>query len=144
MTSLSTVAAGIKPPTSLLSNRQFYAVYNNSGMDYLLGAIKYSYTGGSGVQTAINISGSGVIQWCGFGSDATTTSATMTIDIDGTQVLNESRGNIVSAGIAGIGSWELDANRNAFAFDWVPFYSSFVVTVSCDQNATLGYIYYLT
>ena len=144
MTSLSTVAAGIKPPTALLSGRQIFPSYNAAGMNYLVGAIEYAYTGGSGVQTPINISGSGVIQWCCFGSDATTTSATMTIDIDGTQVLNESRTNILDYGIAGIGSWELDSYRNAVSFDWVPFNSSFVVTVSCNQNATLGYIYYLT
>ena len=144
MTSLSTVTAGIKAPSALLPNRTFYALNNVSGMDYLVGAIEVAYTGGSGVQTVLNVSGSGVIQWCCFGADAVTTSATMTIDIDGTQVLNESRGNIYDAGIMGIGSWELDGSRNAFAFDWVPFYSSFVVTVSCNTNATFGYIYYST
>jgi len=144
MTSLSTVSAGAKPVTAFLDGQSGYVANNWSGAYLQAGALRYSYLAAGGVATPINITGSGVIQYLAFGADSTSTSANMTITIDGVEALNDTRTAINYNGIVPVGAMYQSTHAVTASLGYAPFMASLVVTVECNVNAYLSYNYYLT
>jgi len=134
----------LKSPTALLEGLSGY-VPGNSGFVYnFSGGKNYDYVASGGVATPINVTGSGVLQLLVFGSPSTSTSANMTVTIDGVQVLDDTRGDINNYLIVAVGNVYNSGNHSAGGQGYVPFNSSLVVTVVCNVNADLAYNYYLT
>lgn len=144
MTSLSTVSAGVKPATALVSGRFGYTSSQWSNLNYLAAANRYVYTGGSGVQTALNVTGSGIVSFLMFGTDSASTSANMTITLDGVEILNDDRTSVQYEGIAGLGGIYSTGASLTVQTEPTPFNSSLVVTVECNVNAWMSYLYYST
>jgi len=145
MTSLSTVSAGITAATSLPTGRQGYHGANLTYFKTFNSALEYAYTGGSGTQTAINLTGSGYLTACYIGSATTSTSSALDITIDGVSVFSDTKTDISNYGIAAVGATNTSGLAGgAYERVLVPFTSSCVVTMSCNVNATCVYDYYLT
>ena len=147
MTSFSTAGGGgLKSPTQMLTGRRGEQPGGNVTIAKLvLGALEYVTLGGT-LNTAIDITGSGV--WtCGYFMTANTSSiARVLVTIDGVQVLDESTtDSIRQYGMAQVNSMFVGGSYGAAAAPvTIPFNKSLKVECQCDSTASYLYNYYLT
>ena len=134
----------LSSPTALLDGRRGFHESASWLIDLWSGSLEYSYTGGSGTVTALNITGSGILTFCAFGSSSTSTSATLDIEIDGVSVLSDSAVDIRYNTMLGVGSIYKSGSLLSTNYDFVPFNSSLEISVSCNVDAYMAYNYYLT
>lgn len=145
---MAVLGASEKAATLLLPGR----TGNNYGYDIAenFGAKKYSYTGGSGNQNAINITGSGV--WT-FGimykhSSGGSGNNAITVIIDGVTVLSDSAsGDMQNVGMIQVGIMQYYPGQTGLALSsrgHVPFNTSLRVQMSSNDNTAYAYNYYLT
>ena len=140
MTSLSTASAGIKPVTSILDSAQCYST-QWSFLESYCGGTTVPYLSAGGLQTLLNVTGSGYVTFLVFGGGPVSTTSTMTVSIDGVEVFNPGdRGNITNSGFCPIGG----LYQSAVSLSYVPYSTSFAVTVNCNVDAYLTYNYYET
>lgn len=140
--------SGSKAATLLLPGR----TGNNYGYDIAenFGAKKYSYTGGSGNQNAIDITGSGVFTFGimykhtsgGSGNNA------VSVIIDGVTVLSDSAsGDMQNVGMIQVGILQYYPGQAGFSLSsrgHVPFNTSLKVQMSSNDNTAYAYNYFLT
>jgi len=140
--------SGSKSATLLIPGRDG----NNFGVDIAgnFGQKKYSYTGGSGNQNAIDVTGSGV--WT-FGIMYKHTSGgsgnnAVSVIIDGVTVLSDTRSyDMQNYGMIQVGILQYypgQAGYSLSSLGHVPFNTSLRVQISSNDNTAYAYSYYLT
>tara|TARA_R110001599_G_C11979109_1_gene634727 strand:- start:208 stop:645 length:438 start_codon:yes stop_codon:yes gene_type:complete len=145
VSSFSTAGGGAKPPTALLTGRRVQASTAGDLGDTRTGTLQYVLAAGT-TADAVNVTGSGVWHMGFFQTDVTSTTATVTVTIDGVQVYTETGGNIITYGLLQAGAYFFDyvGNEGMVAYESIPFNKSLVINVSCDVEAFYYYNYYLT
>ena len=147
MTALSTVSAGIKPPTTRLANTEGFHNNNLSGAIYGTGSL-FVASAGTGVPVReLDVTGSGYLQFLYAGNTGgATTDITLELAIDGTTLYSYTKVNAVNYGplavggtyftnVFGIGTSSLEALR---------FETGFTVDMTATStNSFLVYKYYL-
>ena len=145
---MAVIGSQFRAATLLLPGRTGANFGNDIAETY--GAKKYSYTGGSGNQNAINITGSGV--WT-FGIMYKHTSGgsgnnAITVFIDGVTVLSDSAsGDMQNVGMIQVGILQYYPGQAGLALSsrgHVPFNKSLRVQMSSNDNTAYAYNYYLT
>ncbi len=145
MSSFSTAGGGVKAPTALLTGRRTQGSTVGELGATRTGTIRYVLAAGT-TADAVNVTGSGVWHMGYFQTDVTSTTATVTVTIDGVQVYTETAGNIITSGMLQAGAFFFDyvGSEATLAYESVPFNKSLVINVSCDVEAYYYYNYYLT
>jgi len=142
--------SGNKTPTSLLSGKTGLH-YTVNGVQLTTGA-KYTQLAniGSGSQTILNVTGSGVLTFC-YGVGLTNNKGMrITITLDGVAVYNENKADVANYGNAVVGSCYSGNGNDAgqgCSRGYVPFNTSMLIAAA-DTNTSgtvyLFYDYYLT
>ena len=141
--------SGAKTATSLLTGKEGLH-YTVAGVALTTGA-KYTQLAniGSGTQTIVNVTGSGVLTFC-YGMGTTNNKGMrITITLDGTTVYNANKGTVVNYGhlVAGSCYQVSSGSGGASSRDHIPFNTSMLITAAdTDSSGTvyLFYDYYLT
>ena len=141
--------SGAKTATSLITGKEGLH-YTVGGVQQTTGA-KYTQLAniGSGTQTIVNVTGSGVLTFC-YGMGTTNNRAmNVTVTLDGVSVYNQTKGDVVNYGISVAGNcYQVSAGSGgATSRDHIPFNTSMLIT-AVDSNSSgsvhLFYDYYLT
>ena len=137
--------SGAKTATSLLTGKE--------GLHYSVGALiltsgaKYTQLAniGSGTQTIVNITGSGVLTFC-YGITVTNnTGIRVTITLDGTTVYNANKADAVNYGNLVVGSCYQGNGGTAgqaCSRDHVPFNTSMLITAADTNSSGTAYLFY--
>jgi len=147
MTSLSTVSAGLKPPTSMLANRMGA---KSSGLSAeslreSAGALSTTTTGAGTDQDIFNVTGKGVLLFAAWGNDNVYTATnTCTLVIDGVQVCQSSGQATQDAPYVMVGSVFAEGTPRGVTYDLIPFNTSARMYANSDQAGIGLYNYYLT
>lgn len=147
MTALSTVSAGIKPPTSIPQDTTWRHGQKPDEVAEYFGAKDIVCTGGGVAVEELNVTGSGYLQLLCAGNDGgQTDSINLTLTLDGVELYNYTHpdgrvdgpiaaGMLVYGGISGAGGISMDAYR---------FEQGFTVDITTSATACyLLYKYYL-
>ena len=112
-------------------------------MRELSGGAQVAYTPSS-VETMVNVTGGGYITFSSFESNATSTSSTVKITIDGVVVLDDSSSvNISATLMMQVGAVYRQSGAKGVSQSSVRFNSSLLVECSCNVAATYTIAYYL-
>tara|TARA_Y100000385_G_scaffold74999_1_gene75773 strand:- start:324 stop:767 length:444 start_codon:yes stop_codon:yes gene_type:complete len=147
MSSFSTASAGMRPPSSFPGTMHGNHGGTASSIAECMGGALYQYTGAGSVVTPLDVTGRGIIEGIYFGANATTTSSSIQLIIDGVTIYSDSSlNNIITQGYSPIGGAYVnyaDAMSTTTGAI-VPFNTGFSVSISCNINAWFSYKYYLT
>ena len=138
--------SGQKAPTMLLPGRFGEQPVGLTNVPrYVLGGLQY-ITSGSGLKTAVDVTGSGVLTAGLFSSRVTSTSARVIITIDGIEVLDDSGTNIVQYCMAQVNSLSVTSGNTggSSGSEALPFLKSLKIQCQCNVPGYYTYNYYLT
>ena len=147
MTALSTVSAGIKPPTTRLQDTTGQHIGNLGGPAACCGGLVL-YSAGTGVPVReLDVTGSGYLQFLFAGNlSGTTTDITLTLAIDGTTLYSYTQVNASAAGPLAVGGLYFSGGSggDAVALESLRFEQGFTVDMTATStNSGLLYKYYL-
>lgn len=146
MTALSTVSAGIKPPTSIPQDTTWYHGRNPDQTGSRAGAESLLCTGGGVAVTELDVTGSGYLQLLCAGNDSSqSNSINLTLTLDGVELYNythpdgEVNGPIAAGMILMSGVLVNGVSMDAYRFE-----QGFTVDITTSATACyLTYKYYL-
>ena len=147
MTTLSTVSAGIKPPTTRLADT--IGFHNNNIAGPLFGSGGLSlYSAGTGVPVReLDVTGSGYLQFLYAGNiGSTNTDITLEMAIDGTTLYSYTKVNAVNYGPLAVGGiyFSIAGNEMSVSLESLRFETGFTVDMTATStNSFLVYKYYL-
>lgn len=146
MTSFSAASGGgLNPPTALLTARIGSHYPTLAAAKSISAADEFTFTASSGTtQTALDITGKGVLLFSYFGSSSLSTSCEVVLTIDGVEVYNHDVGDGQEFGPMQVGILYANHPNGAAAEGFVPFNKSLKAVLTCNVNAVYLYNYYLT
>ena len=147
MTALSTVSAGIKPPTTIPQDTTWRHQSDPVNFADYFGAKSLLCTGGGVAVEELNVTGSGYLQLlCAGNNSAETVSINLTLTLDGVELYNYTIANgryngPIAAGMAGYLGF---SSGGAPSMDAYRFEQGFTVDITTSAaNCYLVYKYYL-
>lgn len=147
MTSLSTVSAGIKPPTSIPPDTSWLHDGDLNELANGTGAEKIDCSGGGVAVEELNVTGSGYLQLLCAGNRAgQTDSINLTLTLDGVELYNYTQGNGSVRGpiAAGMVHWPTASDGRVLSLDAYRFEEGFTVDITTSATqCKLVYKYYL-
>ena len=136
-----------RPPAPTSITQAETTTVNNTWnyIDNVFGINQTLYTGGTGSQDIIDVTGSGVICALGYQAAVNPTTQSVVTNIDGVDVMTITSG-IDTGGIVWVVGSGIYYNASVrwFTFQAIPFYRNFKVTIDADQSIGAGHKYYLT
>ena len=147
MTALSTVSAGIKPPTTRLQNTIGVHTGQLAGPAYCTGSLVL-YSAGTGVAVReLDITGSGYLQFLYAGNiSGTTTDITLELAIDGVTLYSSTKVDASTYGLLAVGGMYFSGGTpgDATPLEALRFEQGFTVDMTATStNSGLVYKYYL-
>ena len=146
MTSFSTASSGVKAPTLLLPGRDLQQPPGNTNITRrVMGGLQY-VTSTTALETAVDVTGSGVWTAGVFSTQVVSTSARVVITIDGIEVLDDSGTDIREYGMVQVNGMLLTGSVVGAAIGSValPFLKSLKIQCQCNVPGYYTYNYYLT
>ena len=146
MTALSTVSAGIKPPTSIPQDTIWYNAGKTDIVAGRLGAESLLCTGGGVAVEELNVTGSGYLQLLCAGNDNRFQSINLTLTLDGVELYNYTIPDGTNEGpiAAGLLIYHAAGDVAAVSMDAYRFEQGFTVDITTASNQCyLIYKYYL-
>ena len=147
MTALSTVSAGIKPPTTILTGGIWRHYGDPEGAATILGCEYINCAGGGVPVTEIDVTGSGYLQALMVGvTNGNTNDVQMILTLDGVELYNVTQGTLTTNGLVAAGACFINTTGygGAAAYDAFRFETGFNVVIdTLSTGARLVYKYYL-
>jgi len=147
MTALSTVSAGIKPPTTIPQDTTWFHTRNPNDVAPDAGAESIVCTGGGVAVRELDVTGSGYLQLLCAGNDSgQTNSINLTLTLDGVELYNYTHpdGEVDGPIAAGMLYWGGGSGSRALSMDAYRFEQGFTVDITTSATACyLVYKYYL-
>lgn len=147
MTTLSTVSAGIKPPTTILDGGIWRHYGDPEGAAIILGCEYIDCAGGGVPVTELNVTGSGYLQALLVGvTNGQTNDVQMILTLDGVELYNVTQGTLTTNGLVAAGACFINTTGygGAAAYDAFRFETGFDVVIdTASTGAKLVYKYYL-